>query len=128
MLRIRVTDEQKRAFEQAAEKDGLDVSGFVRQAAIVKARQAGVKIRRPILRPPQTVHSARCLGYPWGQGGAMEVKAEGTAHMPIIHARRWARVPALCGAPPGSSWATVRAYVTCPECIDGIARRLALRN
>jgi uncharacterized protein (DUF1778 family) len=44
MLRIRVTDEQKKAFEMAAEKIGADLSTFMRMAALEFARQKGVEI------------------------------------------------------------------------------------
>jgi hypothetical protein len=44
MLRVRVTDVQKKAFENAAARDGMDLSTFARVAMIEKARRAGVEI------------------------------------------------------------------------------------
>lgn len=44
MLRIRVTDAQKKAFEEAAARDGMDLSTYARVAMIEKARRAGVEI------------------------------------------------------------------------------------
>jgi uncharacterized protein (DUF1778 family) len=44
MLRVRITDEQRKAFEEAAAKLGADVSTFVRMAALDRARREGVKI------------------------------------------------------------------------------------
>jgi uncharacterized protein (DUF1778 family) len=44
MLRIRVTDEQKKAFEAAAVKLGADVSTFVRMAALERARKEGIDV------------------------------------------------------------------------------------
>lgn len=43
-LRIRVTDAQKKAFEDAAARDGMDLSTFARVAMIEKARKAGTEI------------------------------------------------------------------------------------
>jgi uncharacterized protein (DUF1778 family) len=43
MLRVRVTDDQKRILTAAAEKSGLDVSGFLRSVGIERARELGVE-------------------------------------------------------------------------------------
>jgi uncharacterized protein (DUF1778 family) len=43
-FRFRVTDEMHAAFVKAAEIDGVDTSAFVRRAAILRARELGVKI------------------------------------------------------------------------------------
>jgi hypothetical protein len=50
----------------------------------------------------------------------------GTAHEPLIHARKRFGVPALCGAMTGM-WAHRRCAVTCPACKVEIERRLAKR-
>ena len=44
VIKIRVTAEQEQAFKAAAEREGMDLSVFVRIAVIEKARRAGVKI------------------------------------------------------------------------------------
>jgi uncharacterized protein (DUF1778 family) len=44
LVRVRVTDAQKRAFETAAAKEGMDLSTFARVAMIEKARRAGVDV------------------------------------------------------------------------------------
>jgi uncharacterized protein (DUF1778 family) len=44
LLHIRVTEEQKRAFEAAATRTGMDVSTFARVCMLEKARAAGIKI------------------------------------------------------------------------------------
>jgi hypothetical protein len=47
----------------------------------------------------------------------------------VLCARRAAHLPALCGKPGLTSlWTTVRRYVSCPECIAEIERRLAARR
>jgi uncharacterized protein (DUF1778 family) len=43
-FRFRVTEEMHKAFVHAAEIDGIDLSAFVRRAAILRARELGVKI------------------------------------------------------------------------------------
>ena len=43
-IKIRVTDEQKKVFEDAAARDGLDLSSFARNTMIQRAREAGFKI------------------------------------------------------------------------------------
>jgi hypothetical protein len=44
MLRIRVTDEQRAAFDEAAKKLGVGLSAFARMAMLKMARDEGVKI------------------------------------------------------------------------------------
>jgi uncharacterized protein (DUF1778 family) len=44
IIKIRVTAEQKRAFETAAAREAMDLSVFVRIALIEKSRRSGVKI------------------------------------------------------------------------------------
>jgi uncharacterized protein (DUF1778 family) len=44
VIKIRVTDEHKRAFETAASKEGMDLSTFARVAMIEKSRRSGVEI------------------------------------------------------------------------------------
>jgi hypothetical protein len=44
LIRVRVTDVQKRAFEESASKEGMDLSTFARVAMIEKARRSGVEI------------------------------------------------------------------------------------
>jgi uncharacterized protein (DUF1778 family) len=44
LLRARVTDAQKRVFEAAAAKEGMDLSTFARVSMIEKARRAGFEI------------------------------------------------------------------------------------
>jgi uncharacterized protein (DUF1778 family) len=44
LVRVRVTDGQKRAFEMAAAKEGMDLSTFARVAMIEKARRSGVEV------------------------------------------------------------------------------------
>lgn len=44
LVRVRVTDGQKRAFEAAAAREGMDLSTFARVAMLEKARRAGVEI------------------------------------------------------------------------------------
>jgi uncharacterized protein (DUF1778 family) len=43
-IKIRVTDEQKKVFEEAAAREGLDLSSFARNTMIQRARGAGFKI------------------------------------------------------------------------------------
>jgi len=44
LVRVRVTDAQKRAFESAAAKEGMDLSTFARVSMIEKSRRAGIEI------------------------------------------------------------------------------------
>jgi uncharacterized protein (DUF1778 family) len=44
IIRVRATDAQKRAFEAAAAREGMDVSTFARVSMIEKARRAGIEI------------------------------------------------------------------------------------
>ena len=44
MLRIRVTDAQKAAFDEAAQRLGMDLSAYARMALIERARNDGIKI------------------------------------------------------------------------------------
>jgi uncharacterized protein (DUF1778 family) len=44
VIKIRVTDEHKRAFEAAASKEGMDLSTFARVAMIEKSRRSGIEI------------------------------------------------------------------------------------
>jgi uncharacterized protein (DUF1778 family) len=44
VVRVRVTDTQKRAFEAAAVKEGMDLSTFARVAMIEKARRSNIEI------------------------------------------------------------------------------------
>lgn len=43
LLRVRVTAEQKRVLTTAAEKDALDVSSWLRNLGIARARELGVE-------------------------------------------------------------------------------------
>ena len=43
-IKIRVSDEQKRIFEEAAARDGLDLSSYARNTMVLRAREAGFKI------------------------------------------------------------------------------------
>lgn len=43
-IKIRLTDEQKRVFEEAAQREGLDLSSYARNTMIQRAREAGFKI------------------------------------------------------------------------------------
>jgi len=44
IIKIRVTDEQKRAFESAAAREAMDLSVFARIALIEKSRRSGITI------------------------------------------------------------------------------------
>jgi uncharacterized protein (DUF1778 family) len=44
LVRVRVTDEQKTAFEAAAARSGMDLSTFARVCMLEKARAIGIKI------------------------------------------------------------------------------------
>jgi uncharacterized protein (DUF1778 family) len=44
IVRVRVTDGQKKAFDTAAVREGMDLSTFARVAMIEKARRAGIEI------------------------------------------------------------------------------------
>jgi len=46
MFRVRVTDEQKRLFAAAAQRAGLDVSGWLRSLGIREATSLGVTVQR----------------------------------------------------------------------------------
>lgn len=43
MLRVRVTEDQRRILIEAAQKAGLDVSSWLRAVAIERARELGVE-------------------------------------------------------------------------------------
>lgn len=43
LIRVRVTPDQRRVLAAAAEKSGLDISGFLRALGIERARQLGVE-------------------------------------------------------------------------------------
>jgi len=44
LVRVRVTDEQKTAFEAAAARSGMDLSTFARVCMLEKTRALGVKV------------------------------------------------------------------------------------
>jgi uncharacterized protein (DUF1778 family) len=44
LLHVRVTEEQKKAFEAAASRSGMDVSTFARVCMLDRARTIGIKI------------------------------------------------------------------------------------
>jgi uncharacterized protein (DUF1778 family) len=44
LVRVRVTDEQKGAFEAAAARSGMDLSTFARVCMLEKTRTLGIKI------------------------------------------------------------------------------------
>jgi hypothetical protein len=44
MLRVRVTDEQRAAFDEAAKRLGVGLSAFARMAMLKMARDGGVKV------------------------------------------------------------------------------------
>ena len=50
----------------------------------------------------------------------------GTAAEPLIHARRWFGVPALCGKVEGM-WTTQRVAVSCSTCLTEIEKRIVGR-
>ena len=43
-IKISVTHAQKKAFEKAAEREGLDVASYARNSMILRARSAGIDI------------------------------------------------------------------------------------
>jgi uncharacterized protein (DUF1778 family) len=44
ILQVRLTDEYKAAFEEAARRDGNNLSAFARSAMAARARELGVKV------------------------------------------------------------------------------------
>jgi trehalose-6-phosphate synthase len=51
-------------------------------------------------------------------------RTKGGTYRPLIHARRSAAAPALCGAPPFNPWSNSRIAVSCPGCVEEIERRV----
>jgi uncharacterized protein (DUF1778 family) len=44
VIKVRVTDAQKRALDTAAAKDGMDLSAFARHLMIERARYLGIEV------------------------------------------------------------------------------------